>query len=65
MKIKELIEFLNKFEADREVVLHEWQGGISGSRFISLLPACTPKANTKNLVVLRGSGLIEPISEVV
>lgn len=50
MKIKQMVEFLGKYEENREVVLHHWDG--RDSRFIPLSPACTPTANTRNLLVL-------------
>ena len=50
MKIKELIIFLKKYDDEREVVLHYWNG--ENSKFFPLSPAVTPTANTKNLLVL-------------
>ncbi len=50
MKVIELIELLKKFEGDREVVLHYWNHG--ESKFIPLSLACSPRANTNNLLVL-------------
>jgi len=61
MKVAELQKFLNLFEGDREVVIHEWNSQTSQSKFYSLIPSCTPDANTKNMVVFIGNGLIKPI----
>ena len=50
MKVKEMIRYLNKYSDDREVVLHHWTG--TESLFLPLIPAATPTANSKNMIVL-------------
>lgn len=61
MKIKELIEILKKEDQEREVVLFDWDDSRQNpSRFLSLTPSCSPKANTKNLFSMITNGTIEP-----
>lgn len=57
MKVKDMIKVLQGYEDDREVVLHYWNG--EDSKFIPLELACTPTANTKNLLVLIESKCFE------
>lgn len=60
MKVKKLIEVLKKHQGDREVVLYNWDG--ENSSFIALELSCTPRANSKNLLVLVGShALVERV----
>ncbi len=61
--VKQMIEFLQKYEPEREVVLHLWNGNKGESNFIALSQAVTPTANTTNLLVLiENKGcLIKPI----
>lgn len=60
MKVKELIEYLQKQDKEREVVLHIWNG--EESLFSPIIPAATPLANTKNLLVfIEQKECVEPI----
>lgn len=59
MKAKEMIEYLQKQDSEREVCLWEWAG--EESKFYALNPTATPKANTENLICFMGNGLVKPI----
>lgn len=59
MKVKEMIEWLQKQDQDREVAL--WEYKKDKSFFYSLVPTATPEANTTNLVCLMDSQRIKPL----
>lgn len=59
MNVKELKEKLNEFEDNRQVVLHQWKKETSS--FVGLNLSATPRANTKNLLVL----IVDDLAQVV
>lgn len=64
MKVKQAIEFLSKYDGERELVLFEYKKrktGISEGRFYSLSEGMTPEANSKNLLVMIAGFRLEPV----
>ena len=64
MNVKEMKKVLENYEDDREVVLWDWDDSRKEpSLFYSLVLTATPTANSKNMLVFNGVGLIKPTRE--